>query len=88
MGYIETYEKYAKYGKYYGGVTNKKFPREKTEGLWFKPAIIWNLYRDNVLTKKEIFQCMTSDVRSPEELKARMIQKYPLKKELIIYYFN
>jgi len=88
MGYIETYEKYAKYGKYYGGVTNKNFPREKDGNLWFKPAIIWNLYRDKVLTKKEIFQCMTSDVRSPEELKARMTQKYPLKKESIIYYFN
>lgn len=82
IGYIEEYEKYK------GGVrgTNNDFPLGKK--YWFKPNIIWDIYRDKVLNKREIFNCMTSDVKSHEQLKQKMVSKYPSKKTSIITIFN
>ncbi len=38
-----------------------------------------NLIIKKVLTRKEIFDCMTSDVKSTEEVKQKLICKYPKK---------
>jgi hypothetical protein len=81
MGYIEKYEKYN------GGVSSDViYPGDKE--VWFKPQILWDIYRDTVLTKREIFNCMTSDVKSVEQLKQKMISAYPQKADLIINKFK
>jgi hypothetical protein len=81
MGYIEQYEKYN--GKI---PSNMIYPGDKD--VWFKPQILWDIYRDTVLTKREIFDCMTSDVKSVEQLKQKMISKHSKKADLIINKFK
>jgi hypothetical protein len=44
---------------------------------WFKPAVFWDLYRNQTLTKKEIFDCLTSDVDTFNKLIAKMHERYP-----------
>ena len=50
---------------------------------WFKPHILWELYRDKHLTKKEIYDCLQPDIRSHPALKNKMIALYPTKKGAI-----
>ena len=44
---------------------------------WFKPDVFWDLYRNNILTKKEIYDCLTSDVKTYAKLIAKMCALYP-----------
>ena len=52
-------------------------------GDWFKPDIFWDLYKDKILTKKEIYDCLTSDVDTFYKLIAKMYDKYPSKANAI-----
>jgi hypothetical protein len=40
------------------------------------------------LSSKEIFDCLTSDVRTPAQLKQKLISKYPSKKDFITSTFG
>ena len=44
---------------------------------WFKPHIFWSLYAKGVLTKRQIFDCLTREVKSFDELASKMYEKYP-----------
>ncbi len=67
MGNLACYEKYG---------YNPKVGKE----YWFyKNPTLYNLIIKKVLTRKEIFDCMTSDVKSTEEFKQKLICKYPKK---------
>mgnify|MGYP004461702463 FL=1 len=44
---------------------------------WFKPLVFWTLYQKHVLTKRQIFDCLTSDVYSFDDLVSKMYSKYP-----------
>ena len=46
------------------------------EHLWFKPWILRRLVDYAGLTQKQIFDCLTSNVTSHEELKNRFIARY------------
>ncbi len=76
MGYIQVYEKYNYYFL------------PKGNDYWFKPKIIWDIYINGILTKKQIFDCLTRDVKSHEQLKQSLITRYPGKKYDIIKIFN
>lgn len=86
MGYIEEYEKYK--GGVYGNIPHPVNNDGVVFDYWFTPDIIWGIYRDGILNKKQISDCMTSNVRSHEQLKQRMIDTYPTKKDKINYIFN
>jgi hypothetical protein len=43
------------------------------DGGWFVPRILRRLTFGGVLTEKQIFDCLTSDIRSHEQLKNRLI---------------
>jgi hypothetical protein len=53
------------------------------DGGWIKPDPIWALITRGVLTKKQVFDCLTSDVDTVEELRARMCDNHPTKTGLI-----
>ncbi len=78
MGFSRLYEKYDIPKTSY-------FPGYK---YWFKPQIIWDLNRENILTKREIFNCMTSDVQNHAQLKAKMKSTYKNKSSQIENIFN
>ena len=46
------------------------------EHVWFKPWILRRLVDYAGLTQKQIFDCLTGDVRSHEQLKNRLIFRY------------
>ena len=46
-------------------------------GIWIRPEIFWDLLRDNILTKKQIYDCLSSDVDTYYKLIEKMYQKYP-----------
>ena len=50
---------------------------------WFKTKILQELISQNHLTKKEIFSCLTNDVKSHAELKQKLIERYPAKERII-----
>jgi len=50
---------------------------------WFKQEIFWDLYRKNVLTKKQIFDCLSSDVITYSKLIDKMHTLYPAKSNAI-----
>lgn len=39
---------------------------------WFKPLVFLTLYQKHVLTKRQIFDCLTSDVYSFDDLVGKM----------------
>lgn len=53
--------------------------------FWFSPYIesLYNLLESEVLSRKQIFDCLTYDVVSFEDLKTKLISKYPSKKSQI-----
>lgn len=67
MGNLACYEKYG-----YN-------PKDGKEYWFYKNPTLYNLIIKKVLTRKEIFDCMTSDVKSTEEFKQKLICKYPKK---------
>lgn len=76
MGGVQYYEQYLKRSVI---GTDVSFNSLGYDEEWFKPDIIWNLYRDRILTKQQIFNCMTSDVRNVMLLRNKMDSQYPAK---------
>lgn len=70
MGYYRTRNKYV--------VDNSNH-----KNRWFKVDILYTMMVENILTTKQIFNCLSSDVTSHALLKQKMISKYPEKKSLI-----
>lgn len=69
MGNVCQYERYGKeIPKKYSG---------KGGNYWFKPQVFWTLYRSHILSKKQIFDCLTEDVVSLDNLADKMFSKYP-----------
>lgn len=75
MGYIRTYEKYQQKPK-------------NGQSKWFQPNLLYDLMTEKILTKKQIFDCLSSDVTSHALLKQKMISRYPSKKDSIIAKFS
>ena len=75
MGYIRTYEKYQQKPK-------------NGQSKWFQPNLLYDLMTEKILTKKPIFDCLSSDVTSHALLKQKMISRYPSKKDSIIAKFS
>ena len=50
---------------------------------WFKPHVIWDLYRYEILSLKEIYDCMGINVRNYSQLLSEMYRRYPSKVEKI-----
>lgn len=75
MGHIQENEKYdpAKFEK----------PYSYNNADWLKPHVFWDLYRGNVLTKKQIYDCLTADVDTYDKLAAKMYGNYPEKADMI-----
>lgn len=44
---------------------------------WFKPGVFFNLYRDGILTQKQIFDCLTEDVDTRDALRTKLKDMYP-----------
>lgn len=76
MGYIQEYEKYntEELDDPYPGWTIND---------WISPDPIWALITRGILTKKQVYDCLTSDVKSRTALIDKMCQKYPTKAGLI-----
>lgn len=71
----ESFLYYSKKGTYYiFGARN-----------WYSNPIIgiYDLIINNVLTRKQIYDCMTSDIKSINDLKNKLNAKYPSKKTII-----
>ncbi len=76
MGYISEYEKF----------NPEKLKKEYPDGMpsgWIKPQVFWDLITKSVLTKKQIYDCLTADVDTYNKLVAKMYGKYPAKASLI-----
>lgn len=69
MGYIYENEQYSVIGP------NTPYPGGYPE-TWINPHIFWDLHRDNILTKKQIFDCLTADVDTYDKLVEKMYSKY------------
>ena len=59
-----------------------QFPKKPVDD-WIYPHVFWDLYASKTLTKKQIFQCLTSTVDTYAELINRMTSYYPSKSEAI-----
>lgn len=55
---------------------------------WIKPKAFGDLYDKNVLTKRQIYDCLTSDVRTYDALVSTMYSKYPSKADAIAKIFQ
>ncbi|MDR2586607.1 MAG: hypothetical protein LBC84_10405 [Prevotellaceae bacterium] len=44
---------------------------------WFKPEVFWDIYREQILTKKQIFDCLSIDVNKYDHLITKMHTLYP-----------
>ena len=74
MGHIRAYEKYNPSGLL------DDYPDVHT---WLKPHVFWDLQRDKVLTKKQIYDCLVVGVDTYDRLVAKMYEKYPEKADEI-----
>jgi len=70
IGNIQTKEKYG-------------YPIDHGYEYWFKTIILQELISQNHLTKKQVFSCLTDDVKSHADLKQKLIEKYPTKQIII-----
>ena len=46
---------------------------------WIYPKIFWDMFSANILTKKQIYDCLTSEVDTYDELVCQMYTLYPDK---------
>ena len=74
MGHRQEYEKYDT-----NGLTGSYLGNED----WFKPQIFWTLCSDGILTKKQIYDCLTPEVTTYDTLVAKMYEKYPARADAI-----
>ncbi len=56
---------------------------EQGHDYWIKPGVFGDLYDNNVLTKRQIYDCLTADVRTYDALVSTMYSKYSLKADAI-----
>ena len=61
--------------------SNERYPG--TDRRFFKPHVFWDLITDGHLTKKQVYDCLTSDVDTYAKLIAKMYQKYPTRADSI-----
>lgn len=80
MGYIQK-EEYLS-----NPLTEGKYPGSVVDG-WIRPHVFWDLYAAKVLTKKQIYDCLTPTVDTYDELVAKMVSEYPSKKDSIKFAF-
>lgn len=66
-------------------LTYKKYGKnpDSQRNIWFQPRIIYDLCSGGILTRKQIFDCLTADVTSHANLKKKMIDRNPSKKAYI-----
>lgn len=77
MGDIQEKEKYSKSTSF-----------SKDQDGWIKPDVFFQLINKKVLTKKQIFDCLTSDVRTYDALLRKMYAKYTDKADAIEKIFH
>ncbi|SKC24227.1 hypothetical protein, partial [Alkalitalea saponilacus] len=74
------------WGYYVGGLlATEQYGGDRFTGrdYWFRPFILRRLVDNTGLTQKQIFDCLTSDIRSHEQFKNRLISRYGNKREQI-----
>ncbi len=56
-------------------------PSSSNSNEWFIDAIcsIYHILDDNILTRKQMYDCLTSDVKSINDFKTKLIERYPNK---------
>ena len=59
-----------------------------TVETWIYPQVFWEIYSTNTLSKKQIFDCLTSEVDTYNELVARLYTLYPERAADIERVFN
>ena len=74
---FEQYSSYMKFGTY-----------TYDSSIWFKSNIdaLFNLMLYNIFTPKEIYLCLTNEVKSMGDLKQKLLEKYEDRSELIEAY--
>lgn len=50
---------------------------------WFKPEVFYNLITNSILTKKQVFDCLKSNIDTYDKLVEEMYSKYPDKADEI-----
>ncbi len=96
MGHIQECEKYNDTGRLSDPyIYSTSYPRStytyssyRSPGSWIRPDPIWALITRGVLTKKQVFDCLTSDVDTRAKLIDKMCVKYPAKVPLIRLAFD
>lgn len=76
MGYIQKNEFLGR------NIEVGNYPGYVVDG-WIKPHALWDLYADNTLTKKQIYDCLTPEVDTYADLIEKMIRRYPSKADAI-----
>lgn len=76
------------FSQYYYGPHSTTYPNNNEMNYWFKPQILWDIATNEILTTNEIFQCLTPDVTTIEQLREKMKAKYPSKAKAIENIFN
>lgn len=74
MGFAQESEKFNK---------PTAWPEQGLTKKWIKPGVFGDLYDNKVLTKRQIYDCLTADVRTYDALVSAMYNKYPLKADAI-----
>lgn len=74
MGHIQEHEKFSPSGF----SSPYKYGKD-----WLRPHVFWDLFRNNILTKKQIFDCLVVGVDTYDKLVAKMYEKYPDKADAI-----
>ena len=74
--------------KYYPHRLDSLYSANWNNPNWFKPEIYWDLYRNNILTKKQIFDCLSRDVDTYDKLVDKMHTLYPDQAHVIDTTFN
>ena len=75
MGYIQEREKLH-------SIIPTQYPYVTVDG-WIHPQVFWDLYRGNILTKKQIYDCLRPTVRTYDALVSEMYGRYPEKADSI-----
>lgn len=75
MGYCQEYENFE-------DSIPVLYPEDKPDG-WITPHPFWELYFSNILTKKQIYDCLTYDVQTYDGLVSKMYLLYPEKADSI-----
>ncbi|MDD5891124.1 MAG: hypothetical protein PUC72_01145 [Bacteroidales bacterium] len=68
------------------GVVSSPFNHNIVDN-WIHPKIIWDIYTTGLLSKKEIFDCLSPDVDTYDRLINKLTETYPDKKNDIIWHF-